>query len=120
MKNRTSAAAPRGKSRGKSRALPRLRWPAAAGLAAAIALTALVDTARHAALARNAARPLASGQKVPVGVSLAEGFLATWLIVTVVVFIAAVVVSRRRRVTQRADGAPAPRRRRSAAARGRA
>jgi len=115
MKNRTSAA-----PRRQSRAMLRLRWSAAAGLVAAIALTVLVDTARHAALARNAARPLASGQKVPAGVSLAEGFLVTWLVVTVVVFIVAVVVSRRRRVTQRADGAPAPRRRRSTAARGRA
>jgi hypothetical protein len=74
----------------------RFRLSAAAGLITAAALTVFVGTVRHAALARNAAQPV-NGQKLSPGSILAEGFLATWLVVTVVVFTAAVVVASRRR-----------------------
>jgi hypothetical protein len=94
---------------------------AAAGLAAATALTVFVGTVRHAALARSAAHPV-NGQKLSPGSILAEGFLAAWLVVTVVVYIAAAVVASRRarRLTRQAAAtAPAARRgRRRAAARG--
>ena len=91
------------------------------GLAAAVAVTVLVDTARHAALVKGAAQPVSNGQKLSVHFILASDFAVTFVAVTAVVFIAAAVASRRaRRVTRRADVAPAARRRRSAAARGRA
>jgi hypothetical protein len=107
MKNRTSPAPPR-QTRGRSRALPRLGWSAAAGLAAAAALTVFVGTARHAALTGH-------GQKSP-GFSLACDFAVMFVLITAAVFITA---SRRaRRAGRRADGAPAARRGRRAAARG--
>jgi hypothetical protein len=115
MKNRTSPAA-RGQ---RSRGLPRLGWSAAAGLAAAAAVTAFVDTVRHAALIKGAAQPVAGGQKLSPGFILACDFAVTWVIVTAIVFIAAVAAARRARRVTRQDGVPAARRgRRRAAARG--
>ena len=110
MKNRTSPASPR-QTRG--RALPRLGWSAAAGLAAAVALTVFVGTVRHAALTGN-------GQKPSPGFSLACDFAVTFVLITAAVFItAAAAASRRaRRGGRQAGGTPAARRGRRAAARG--
>jgi hypothetical protein len=93
--NRTSSAAARA-------ALSLLRWSAAAGLAAAVALTVFVGTVRHDALVKSAAQPLGNGQRLSPGFILACGFTATWVAVTVAVFLmAAVVVARRARRTIR-------------------
>ena len=73
MKNRTSSA-----YRRQSPAMSWFRWAAAAGLAVAVALTSWVDTARHAALVKSAARPLSNGQKLSPDFILACGFAATW------------------------------------------
>ena len=83
-------------------------------------MTVLVDTARHAALAKGAAQPAGNGQKLSPGFILASDFAVTFVAVTAVVFIAAAVAASRRarRVTRQADGAPAARRGRRAAARG--
>jgi hypothetical protein len=101
--NRTSSPS-------RSRPLRRLGWSAAAGLAAAAALTAFVGTVRHAALIKSAARPAANGQKLSPDFILACGFTATFVIVTAVVFIAAAVAAYRRGRRWEADGGPAPRR----------
>jgi hypothetical protein len=80
----------------RSRPLRRLGWSAAAGLAAAVALTVFVGTVRHAALVKSAARPAANGQKLSPDFILACGFTATFVIVTAAVFIAVTVAAYRR------------------------
>jgi hypothetical protein len=101
------------------RAWPRLKWSAAAGLAAAVAVTVLVATVRQAALAKAAAQPPGNGQKLSPQFILASDFAVTFVAVTAIVFIAATVAAfRRARRDTRTDGVPAARRGRRAAARG--
>ena len=85
-----------------------------------MALTSWVDTARHAALVKSAARPLSNGQKLSPDFILACGFAATWTVVTVAMFlVVAVAASRRsRRMTWQADVIGADRRGRRASAGG--
>jgi len=99
----------------RPRAWPRLKWSAAAGLATAVAVTVLVATARHAALAKADAQPPGGGQKLSPQFILASDFAVTFVAVTVIVFIAATVAAFRR---ARRDAVPAVRRGRRAAARG--
>jgi hypothetical protein len=81
--------------------MARLGRCAIGGAAAAAALVWFVDTRRHAQLVKQAAR-LAGGHHQTVAYVLADGFAATFLIVTVAAFIVATAVARWR--------APAPRR----------
>lgn len=110
-KNRTSPVS-------RPRARPRLKWSAAAGLAAAVAVTVLVDSVRHAALIKGAAQPGSNGQNLSPGFILASDFAVTFVAVTAVVFIAAVAASRQARRVALPDGARAARRGRRAAPRG--
>jgi hypothetical protein len=98
-----------------ARRLPR---SAMAGAAAATTLTLWVGTARHAALAHSAAKPLSGGQKLTPHSILEGGFIATFVVVTAVVFAVSAVLGKRasRRASRQDGGAPATRRR--AAARG--
>jgi hypothetical protein len=84
---------------GARRPMARLGRCAIGGAAAAAALVWYVDTKRHAQLVKQAARP-ANGHHLTVAHVLADGFAATFLIVTVTAFIIATLVARRR--------APAP------------
>jgi hypothetical protein len=86
-----------------------LKWSAAAGLVAAGALTAFVDTVRHAALVKSAAQSAATGHPMSPGFILACGFVATFVVATVVVFtVAALVVARRARRNVRQASSAAP------------
>jgi len=81
----------------KSRLLVRLGWSALVGLAVATALTIYSDTAGHAALIKSAARPAgAGGRTLSPGQILADGFIVTFVIVTVVAFIILTVDAFRR------------------------
>jgi hypothetical protein len=104
MKNNRTSSPPR------SRPLRRLGGSAAAGLAAAAALTAFVSTVRHAALIKSAAQSARNGQKLSPDFILACGFTATFVIVTAAVFIAVTVTAFRRARRRQADSGPAYRR----------
>jgi hypothetical protein len=80
---------------GARRPMARLGRCAIGGAAAAAALAWYADTRRHAQLVKQAARP-ANGHHLTVAHVLADGFAATFLIVTVAAFIVATLAARRR------------------------
>jgi hypothetical protein len=87
--------------------LRRLGKCAIAGVVAATALVAYVNSKHHAQLVASAARP-AGGHRPSVAYILADGFAFTALVVTLVLFAVVTLAARRRRAPQAFAWQPAP------------